>query len=108
MFIADPFTAVINLIALPTTFISILVAHDYLQRTHIERGEFYPLLLLTASGAMFMGSAGDPVVGFVGGGLFSLPLFILSGFLRPETRTQGSALKDFFLGGFASRLLLYG
>src|SRR5579859_1431767 len=38
MFIADPFTAVVNLIALITTFISILVAHDYLQRTHIERG----------------------------------------------------------------------
>src|SRR5258708_4385604 len=101
MFIADPFTAVINLIALVTTFISILVAHDYLQRTHIERGEYYPLLLLTASGAMFMGSAGAPVSRVVRRGLPSIPRCLRSGVRPARTGSRETSLKTLCLGPFA-------
>jgi NADH-quinone oxidoreductase subunit N len=108
MFIADPFTASLNLITLIATFVSILVAYDYLQRTKIERGEYYPLLLITASGAMFMGSAGDLVVIFVGLELLSIPLYILAGFRRPDPRSEESAMKYFLLGAFATGFLVYG
>src|SRR5258706_7160666 len=108
MFIADPFTALINVITLVATFISILVAYDYLKRAKIERGEYYPLLLITAAGAMFMGSAGDLVVIFVGLEMLSIPLYILAGFRRPHPRSQESAMKYFLLGAFSTGFLVYG
>src|SRR5260221_10988693 len=108
MFIADPFTALVNVIALIGTFMSILVAYDYLRRTGMERGEFYPLLLIVASGAMFMGSAGDLVVVFVGLELLSIPLYILAGFRRNDARSEESAMKYFLLGAFSTGFLVYG
>ena len=108
MFIADPFTALVNVITIIATFMSILVAYSYLQRTNMARGEFYPLLLISASGAMFMGSAGDLVVVFVGLELLSIPLYILAGFRRNDARSEESAMKYFLLGAFSTGFLVYG
>jgi NADH-quinone oxidoreductase subunit N len=108
MFVSDPFTAAVNIITLMTTFISILVAYDYLKRTGIERGEYYPLILFTAAGAMFMGAAGDLVIVFVGLELLSFPLYILAGLRRPDPRSEESAMKYFLLGAFATGFLVYG
>jgi NADH-quinone oxidoreductase subunit N len=108
MFIADAFTALINVVTAITTIVSILVAYDYLKRTGIERGEYYPLLLFSASGAMFMAAAGDLVIVFIGLELLSIPLYILAGFRRPDVRSEESAMKYFLLGAFATGFLVYG
>jgi NADH-quinone oxidoreductase subunit N len=108
MFISDAFTALINLITAVATIVSILVAYDYLKRTGIERGEYYPLLLFSASGAMWMAAAGDLVIVFVGLELLSIPLYILAGFRRPDARSEESAMKYFLLGAFATGFLVYG
>ncbi|MCE7947137.1 MAG: NADH-quinone oxidoreductase subunit N [Chloroflexi bacterium CFX4] len=108
MYIADNFTGMVNLIVLAAAFIGLLVAYDYLKRTGMNRGEYYPLLLMTASGAMFMGSAGDLVVLLVALELLSIPLYILSGFRRPDARSEESAMKYFLLGAFSSGFLVYG
>jgi NADH-quinone oxidoreductase subunit N len=108
MMIVDSFTAIINMIALITAFLSVLAAQDYLKRTGIERGEYYPLLLLSASGAMMMGAAGDLAVVFVGLELLSIPLYIMAGFRRNDLRSEESAMKYFLLGAFATGFLVYG
>lgn len=108
MYIADSFTALTNLIVLAATFVGLLIAYDYLQRAGINRGEYYPLLLMSASGAMFMGSAGDLVTLLVALELLSIPLYVLSGFRRPDLRSEESAMKYFLLGVFSSGFLIYG
>jgi NADH-quinone oxidoreductase subunit N len=108
MFNADPFTSLVNMITLIATFISILAAYDYLKRAKIERGEYYPLLLFAAAGAMFMAAANDLVIVFVGLELLSIPLYILAGFRRPDVRSEESAMKYFLLGAFATGFLVYG
>jgi len=108
MFIADQFTAFLNIVVLLTAFISILLSVDYLKRTGIERGEFYPLLLFTASGVMFMASANDLVTIFVSLELLSIPLYILSAFRAPDLKSEESGMKYFILGAFASAFLVYG
>ncbi|PJF30965.1 MAG: NADH-quinone oxidoreductase subunit N [Candidatus Thermofonsia Clade 1 bacterium] len=108
MYIADAFTGLANLIILAATFVSLLIAHDYLQRTGMNRGEYYPLVLMTASGAMFMGSAGDLVTLLIALELLSIPLYVLSGFRRPDLRSEESAMKYFLLGAFSSGFLVYG
>lgn len=108
MFRADAFTGFVNLITLSATFLGILTAYDYNKRMNIERGEYYPLLLLTASGIMFMGSAGDLAIVFVALELLSIPLYIMAGFRRPDTKSEESAMKYFLLGAFSTGFLVYG
>lgn len=108
MFIADHFTDVVNVIALITAILGVIVAYNYLQRTGMQRGEYYYLLLFTTVGVMFMGSAGDLVVIFVALELLSIPLYILSGFRWPQEESEESAMKYFILGAFSSGFLVYG
>ncbi|HRE48528.1 MAG TPA: NADH-quinone oxidoreductase subunit N [Aggregatilineales bacterium] len=107
-FRADGFTAVVNIAALLTALLSVFAARDYLQRAGIERGEYYPLLLMTAAGAMIMGSAGDLVIVLIGLELLSIPLYILVGFRRPDLRSEEGAMKYFLLGAFSSGFFVYG
>jgi len=107
-FVADQFTGFFNIIILFTAFISLLLSMDYVKRTGIERGEFYSLLLLSASGMMFMASANDLTVIFVALELLSIPLYVLAAFRAPDLKSEESGMKYFILGAFASAFFVYG
>ncbi|MCA9903266.1 MAG: NADH-quinone oxidoreductase subunit N [Anaerolineae bacterium] len=108
MFRADQFTAYVNAVILGTAFIGILMSVDYLKRTQIERGEYYVLMLFSAAGMMFMAAANDLIAVFVALELLSIPLYVLSAFRAPDTKSEESGLKYFILGAFASAFLVYG
>jgi NADH-quinone oxidoreductase subunit N len=108
MFVADPFSGFLNIVILLAAFLSILLSVDYLRRTDIERGEFYPLLLMTTSGMMFMASANDLTVVFIALELLSIPLYILAAFRYPDLKSEESGMKYFILGAFASAFFVYG
>lgn len=108
MFVVDPFSAFLNLIALATAFISILISVEYLQRSGMQRGEFYALILFTTAGVMLMGHANDLVVVFVALELLSIPLYILSAFRYPDTKSSESGMKYLVLGAFASAFFVFG
>ncbi len=108
MFVADSFTAFLNVVVLITAAVGILIAMDYLRRTEMNRSEYYFLLLFSTGGMMFMGAANDLIVIFVALELLSIPLYVMSGFRRPEARSEESALKYFLLGSFSSGFLVYG
>jgi NADH-quinone oxidoreductase subunit N len=108
MFIADKFTDTVDVIALVTALLGVMVAYNYLNRIGRQRGEYYYLLLFTTIGVMFMGAAGDLVTVFVALELLSIPLYILSGFRWPQEESEESAMKYFILGAFASGFLVYG
>ena len=108
MYRADNFTAFVNMIALMTAFIGVLIAREYLRRTKIDRGEYYALLLISASGTMLMGAGADLAVLFVALELLSIPLYIMAGFRRPQAASEESAMKYFLLGAFSSAFLVYG
>jgi NADH-quinone oxidoreductase subunit N len=108
MYIADGFTAFVNLVALVAAFIGILIAYEYMRRTGVERGEYYPLLLISASGTMLMGGGRNLVVLFVALELLSIPLYVMSGLRRGDPRSEESAVKYFLLGAFSSAFLVYG
>lgn len=108
LFVVDRFTDTVNVVALATAILGVLVAYNYLDRTGMQRGEYYTLLLFTTIGVMFMGAANDLVMVFVALELLSIPLYILSGFRRPQEESEESAMKYFLLGAFASSFLVYG
>lgn len=108
MFIADHFTSFVNIIVLTAAFMTILLSLDYLKRTGSERTEFYTLLLLSSSGAMFMASANDLVVIFVALELLSIPLYVMAAFRPNDPKSEESGMKYFILGAFASAFFVYG
>ncbi|MCC7207222.1 MAG: NADH-quinone oxidoreductase subunit N [Anaerolineae bacterium] len=108
MYVADSFTSISALIALSAAFLTVLLGHDYLKRTGINRAEFYPLMLFTTSGAMFMAASGNLVVLLIGLELLSIPLYVMAGFRRNNLQSEEAAMKYFLLGAFASGFLVFG
>jgi NADH-quinone oxidoreductase subunit N len=108
MLIHDGFSSFLQLAVLVAGLIGIAQAFDYIRRRGIERGEYYTLLLFSISGMMLMASAGDLIVIFLALELLSIPLYILSGFARPQPESEEAAMKYFLLGAFASSFLVYG
>lgn len=108
VFVADQFTYVVNIIVLLAALIGILVSYDYVKRTDTERGEYYSLMLFSAVGAMLMGASRNLPMIFIALELLSIPLYILSGFRRPQEQSEESAMKYFLLGAFSSGFLVYG
>ena len=108
MLVRDGFAGFMMIIFIVAGLLGIALANDYLKRREIERGEYYILLLFTLGGMMLMAMAGDLIIVFLGLELLSLPLYVLSGFARPEPASEEGALKYFLLGAFATSFVVYG
>jgi NADH-quinone oxidoreductase subunit N len=85
-----------------------LLAGGYLAEHRLERGEFYPLLLFTAFGAMVLARAVDLLSLFVGLESMSLGVYALVAYRRTSARAAEAGIKYFLLGSFAAALLLLG
>jgi NADH-quinone oxidoreductase subunit N len=88
--------------------VAALLAGAYMPEHGIERGEFYPLLMFSAIGAMMLAGAGDLLSLFIGLETMSLGVYAMTGFRRGSRRSTEAALKYFLLGSFAAAVLLYG
>ena len=108
MIVADSFSDFLQVIILVSALLGIAVAYDYLRRMHMERGEYYALMMFTVAGMLLMSLAGDLILVFLAIELLSLPLYVMSGFARPEKGSEEAAMKYFILGAFSSAFLVYG
>ncbi len=104
----DRFALFFSLVTLVATALSILLAIDYLEQQEIHWGEYYPLVLFTASGMLLLGLANDLVFLFIALEVLSIGLYILSGIARGRAVSQESAIKYFLLGSFSFGFLVYG
>jgi NADH-quinone oxidoreductase subunit N len=64
--------------------------------------------MLATAGMMFMASAGDLVMVFLGLEILSIASYVMCGFRRTDIRSNESSMKYFILGSFSSAFLLYG
>lgn len=106
--VVDGFSIFLDVIFLVSGLAGVVLAHNYLKRLGLERGEYYTLLLIAISGMMLMTYAYDLMVVFIALELLSLPLYVLTGFVRFDLRSEEAALKYFLLGAFSSGFVLYG
>lgn len=90
------------------TGLAVLLAGGYLPEHELDRGEFYPLILFSAFGAMVLARAADLLTVFVGLETLSLGVYCLVAFRRTSSRSVEGALKYFLLGSFAAAILLFG
>jgi NADH-quinone oxidoreductase subunit N len=83
-------------------------AAGYLRREGVVGPEYYALALISGSGAMFMASANDLILIFLGLEILSIPLYVMAGFDRRREESAESAMKYFVLGAFSSAIFVYG
>lgn len=108
MYVRDALTLVLQSIALAATLLAVVLSGEYVQRTRLESGEYYALLLISALGAMLMAASGDLLMVFLGLETLSIPLYVLSAFARSDVRSQEAGMKYFLLGAFSTVFFLYG
>jgi NADH-quinone oxidoreductase subunit N len=108
MVIRDNFALSMQLLIIGSTFLAILFSEGYLREKRIPFGEFYPLVLWSAVGAMVMATSRNLLMIFLGLEILSIALYVMAGMSRSEEKSEESALKYFLLGAFASAFLLYG
>ena len=73
--------------------LTIILSRDYLQKEHVNFGEFYLLILFSTIGMMLMASAADLIIIFLGLELMSICLYVLAGFMRTRMVSNESSLK---------------
>jgi NADH-quinone oxidoreductase subunit N len=73
-----------------------------------ESGEYYGLILFSASGMMLLASANDLIVVFLAIEVMSLSLYVMAGIFKTRRTSSEASMKYFLLGAFASSFLLYG
>jgi len=104
-----------KVIVLAAAMLTIALAAEQLNQTaKILRsgfaaiGEFYVVLLLAVSGAMFLASASDMVLLFVSLELATIPLYLLAAWRRDDLRSGEAGLKYVILGGLSTAATLFG
>ncbi len=98
------FHVLIGMVAL----LVVLASSDYLEREHIQHGEYYALVLFAAAGMGVMASAAELMTAFVGLEVSSISTYILAGYRRDAPGSNEAAMKYFLLGSFATAFFLYG
>jgi NADH-quinone oxidoreductase subunit N len=104
----DGFSVFIQVVVSITILLTALIGDGYLRREGIEGCEFHVLAMLSASGAMLMGSANDLIVVFLGLEILSIALYVLAAFNHKRAESGEAALKYFVLGAFSSAIFVYG
>lgn len=108
MFVSDGYSTFFKLLFLLNVILSVLISVKYVSIENINLGEYYAFLLFSTLGMMIMASAHDLILVYLGLELMALSTYILTAFLRHDTRSNEASLKYFLLGVFSSAFLLYG
>ncbi len=106
--VSDGFALGARLVILVAAGLATLLSMGYLPRINRQMGEYYALILLATLGMTMMASATDLIVLFLALEIFSLALYILSGYYRQNPRSTEASMKYFLLGAFASSFFVYG
>ncbi len=104
----DRFALFLSGLIVVSAIATVILSQPYLEKLGQSRGEFYALLLFSASGMVLFTSTTELLTLFLGLELLSIPIYILTGFLRRDLRSGEAAMKYFLLGAFSSAIFLLG
>jgi len=109
MFVDDLMADLLKLILYMTVIVVLFYSRGYvMDRSAMNKGEYYVLTLFATLGMMVMISANHFVTIYLGLELLSLSLYAMVAMNRDSIASSEAAMKYFVLGALASGLLLYG
>src|SRR6201992_240106 len=104
----DAFSVFFHLLIAAIVLVTLLGSLEYFEAPITHAGEYFALVLFGATGMMFMTSAVELLMVFVGLEISSISPYILAGFRKGQATASESSLKYFLLGSFATAFFLYG
>ncbi|NSC23313.1 NADH-quinone oxidoreductase subunit N [Streptomyces albus subsp. chlorinus] len=107
-YVADPFALSIQLLVLGGAFVTALLSMTPVRQERLPEGEFWFLLLSSASGAALLPASRDLATLVVALEVASLPAFALVGLRRGERLSSEAALKFFLSSVAATAVMLLG
>jgi NADH-quinone oxidoreductase subunit N len=108
MVAVDNFRLFANWLLLGGAGLTIVLSFPYVSRHRFQIGEFYSLILMATVGMMFMASARNLILLFLGLETMSVAAYVLTAYNRRDRKSAEAGLKYFILGAFSSAFLLYG
>ena len=106
MVVLDPLTRIIKLAILVLSLITAVFAAGSTVREHFA--EYLALILFSTIGMMLLAGTEDLLMIFIGLEMTSIPLYILTGYLKRSNASAEAALKYFLVGGVSAAFLLFG
>lgn len=103
----DRFALFFNFLVTGAAALVILASTEYLRLMPRFQGEYFGLLLFSASGMMLLAAATELITIYVALELTTLPLAALGAFLM-SGRSSEAGIKFLIIGAISSALLLYG
>jgi NADH-quinone oxidoreductase subunit N len=109
MLVVDNYALFFKFLFLAIAFGVILVSYGYVDKfLRVTPGEYYSIILFSTAGMMLMASTGELISIYISLELTSIPLYVLAGLSRTDTRSAEAAIKYVLLGAMSSAILLYG
>ncbi len=105
---ADRYGLFFTIVICISAGLTLLMSIEFVREWGLPAGDYYTLVLLSAAGMIFLALANDLIVVFVSLETMSVGVYVLSGLLRGDVRSNEASMKYFLLGAFASGFLLYG
>ena len=103
----DQFALFFKFLVLGVAALIVLASVDYVSKVQRFQGEYYGLILFSATGMMLLAAAGELITIYISLELTTLPLAALAAFLM-NARSSEAGMKFLILSAISSALLLYG
>src|SRR6185503_9527476 len=106
--IADRTGYVLSALFSVTTAFAALMSPAHQKEHDWQIGEYYGLMLLSASGMVMLAHAANLVTVFLGIETMSIGVYVMVAMRRRSRRGNEAAMKYFLMGAFATGFLVYG
>jgi NADH-quinone oxidoreductase subunit N len=104
----DAFSTFFHVLICGIILVTLLIALDTLQGAADNQGEFFALVVFGAVGMLFMTTASELLLVFIGLEISSISTYIMAGLRNRAAKGPEAAIKYFLLGSFATAFFLYG
>ena len=108
MLLADKTAYVLSALFSVTTAFAALMSPAHQKEHDWQIGEYYGLMLLSASGMVMLAHAANLVTIFLGIETMSVGVYVMVAMRRRSRRGNEAAMKYFLIGAFATGFLMYG
>ncbi len=108
MLLADRMAYVLSALFAVTTALAALMSPGHQREHEWQIGEYYGVMMLSASGMVMLAHAGNLVTVFLGIETMSIGVYVMTAMRRRSRRGNEAAMKYFLVGAFATGFLLYG
>lgn len=106
-FLHDDLSRIAKLFILGTSIATLILSQSYLQKSQINKYEYFLLILFSILGLNLLVSSFDLISAYLAIELQALSFYVLASFQRQSVYSTEAGLKYFILGAFSSGLLLY-